>query len=410
MSGSAYNYVTLPSGMRMVHRLIPGAHVDYLGVAVNAGSRDEAPGRHGLAHFVEHTIFKGTGRRRSFHIINRMEGVGGELNAYTTKEETMVYSVFPTGNLDRAAELIADLVTDSQFPKAELDREREVVADEIESYLDTPSETIYDDFDDLIFAGSPLGHNILGTRGDLAAFTSEICRDYLDRFYNPSNMIFFYQGGESAAKVERLAARRFAVLSQRSGYRADRKRPDEVSIFHEVRNIDSHQSHNVTGARIGGMYSPDRHDMALVTNILGGPGMNSRLNVSLRERRGLVYSVEASTALYTDCGLLTIYYGCDPTDRNRCQRLVNDELNRISNDRMTQRQLDSAKKQYLGQLAVASDNREQMALSAARSMLYHDRVPEAAEIKAAIDAITPESLRATAEKIAPAVTSTLCFT
>jgi predicted Zn-dependent peptidase len=344
--------------------------VEYCGLAINAGSRDELPGENGLAHFVEHTIFKGTSRRRSWHIINRMESVGGELNAYTTKEETMIYSTFPAGYLDRAAELIFDLAGNSRFPDTELDKEREVVADEINSYLDQPSEAVFDDFDDIIFADSQLGHNILGTEESVAGFTSDHCRAYIDRMYAPSRMVFFYVGPAKPSAVERIVERRSSTLVARDSATA-RLKPILNAPFSIDRGIGSHQSHTIIGSRLPGMYDIDRQALALLTNILGGPGMNSRLNVELREKRGLVYSVDASTAMYTDAGLFTIYFGCDPDDTARCAAIVKKELNRIAETPLNERALTAAKKQLAGQTIVAGVNGEQEALAIARATLFH---------------------------------------
>lgn len=388
---SRYVYSTLPDGLRVVIDHRPEAEVDHCGVAVNAGSRDERPDQYGLAHFVEHTIFKGTRRRRSWHILNRMETVGGELNAYTTKEETMLYTTFPSGNLARALDLLADLVTDSQFPPRELEKERQVVEDEIDTYLDIPSEGIYDDFDELIFKGSQLAHPILGTRDTLAGLGSEACREWLETFYVPDNMVLFYSGSTSPERFVKMAERCFSALA-RTSVRPARIAPAPVTQFEETRSIDSHQAHTLLGCVIPGITSPDRYAMALLTNILGGPGMNSLLNVALREKRGLVYSVDASTSLLTDSGLMTIYYGCDPEDASRCKRLVLDTLTGLAEKPLTARQLDAAKKQYLGQLTVGSLNTEQLALGMARSTMLTGRVKPRSEINEAILAVTPDKI------------------
>lgn len=394
-----FTYLTLPSGLRMVYRR-EDAMVEYCGLAVNAGSRDESQSEFGLAHFVEHTIFKGTERRRAWHIINRMEAVGGELNAYTTKEETMVYSVFPTGNLSRAAELIFDLAANSLFPDTELDKEREVVADEINSYLDTPSEAVFDDFEDLIFAESQLGHNILGSADTVAKLTSADCRRYLRRYYTPGNMVFFYSGPTPRAVVERLAARLSAMLPATDGERTPRVAPPVVEPFVASHGVGSHQAHTVIGARIPGMYDIDRQTLALLTNILGGPGMNSLLNVSLRERRGLVYSVDASTTIFTDAGLFTIYFGCDPEDNDRCVKLTLREMSRLAETPMSERALTKAKKQFLGQLTVGSENREQLALGSARATLYYGHALTPSQVYDRVMQVTPDRLLTLAQTIA----------
>lgn len=394
-----YCYITFPSGLRMVY-LREQSMVEYCGLAVNAGSRDESPAEFGLAHFVEHTIFKGTKHRKAWHIINRMEAVGGELNAYTTKEETMVYSMFPAGNLTRAAELIFDLAANSQFPDNELDKEREVVADEINSYLDTPSEAVFDDFEDMIFAGSALGHNILGSVETVAKLTSADCRNYLHRYYTPDNMVFFYSGPTSLTVVEKLVSRLSSMLPSGNVERKPRETPPAVMRFATSNDIGSHQSHTIIGTRLPGMYDVDRQALALLTNILGGPGMNSLLNVSLRERRGLVYSVDASTAMFTDTGLFTIYFGCDPDDSSRCVKLALREIDRLAESPMSQRALTRAKKQFLGQLTVGSENREQSILGAARATLYYGKALTPGQVRDRVMQVTPDRLLSLARTIA----------
>lgn len=399
MNENHITYHQLSNGLRIVYNHVP-SQVEYCGITVNFGSRDEAPEHYGLAHFVEHTIFKGTDCRRSWHIINRMESVGGELNAFTTKEETTLYSVFPVGNLTRAVELQADLIAHSRFPKNEIDKEREVVIDEINSYLDTPSEAVFDDFDDLIYAGSSVGHNILGSEETLSNFTPDACRDCLDNYYTPDNMVFFYSGSTSEDKVFQIAERCFGSLNH-SARKTNRNTPSVLLPFDEFKAIDSHQAHTIIGARIPDMHSGQRHAIALLTNILGGPGMNSRLNIALRERRGLVYTVDASTAIYTDAGTFTIYFGCDPSDTKRCRRIVMQLLSDIASAKLSQRTLDAAKKQYIGQLAVASENREQMALASGRAMLHFNRITPFGETIDRIQSVTPCDILDAASYIAP---------
>ena len=381
----------LSNGIRVVYHRCDYSSVEICGVCIGAGSRDELENEHGLAHFVEHTIFKGTTKKRSSSIIKRMEAVGGELNAYTTKEETVVYSIFPAGNLSRAAELIGDLCANSCFPGSELDKEREVVADEIDSYLDTPSEAVFDDFEDLIFAGSPLGHNILGNTQSLRSFDSEACKEFVRRNYRADNMVAFYSGPRNEAAVINVLERYFTVI--RSGEERQPKTiPPIINLpFSKVHNIATHQAHCLIGARVGSYLSPDRYATALLVNMTGGPGMNSLLNVELREKRGLVYSVEASTALFSDCGIMTVYYGCDPEDAERCREIVARTFENLG-DKLTQSKLDAVKKQYLGQLVIAAENRENSVLAAARSMLWRDTVMMPSMTERAIKELTIDDI------------------
>ena len=407
IQSNKYTYNVLPNGMRTIHCLTRGS-VEYCGLCVRVGSRDEAPDTYGLAHFVEHTIFKGTDKRHSWHIINRMEAVGGELNAYTSEEATMLYSVFPRGNLARATELMADLVTGSVFPQKQIDREREVVLDEIASYLDSPSDAIFDTFNDLLFAGSPLGHNILGNAETIPTFTPEICRNFLERFYTPQNMVFFYQGPSTASHVEEVAARYLGTF-RRPTPEAVNTEPPLLAPFDEYRDLGTHQCHTLMGARIPGMFADKNRTFALLNNIIGGPCMNSLLNVELRERHGYVYSVDSCTSLFSDCGELTVYFGCDPEHVAPCRQIVTDMFSRLADNILSNRRLKAAKKHYIGQMTVGSDNREQMALAAARATLFNGHVAPAEEIIERTNAITAEELRQAAEHIATQGLSLLTF-
>ncbi|MCM1292889.1 MAG: insulinase family protein [Bacteroides sp.] len=406
MTNSIPQLMTLDNGLRIVACCDPNAKVDYFGLTVDAGSRDDGPRRHGLAHFVEHTLFKGTDRRRSCHIINRMEACGGELNAYTTKESTTVYSVFPSGNLGRAVELIADLVINSRFPKKEIDMERGVVADEIDSYLDIPAEAVYDDFEDRLWAGSSLGHNILGTKEALSEFDSAVCRDYLHRLYAADNMVVFYSGNRRPAEVERLISRHFATLPLKA-QKINRTSPVGIAPFQDSVAISSHQTHTIIGTSVCDMYSNRRYALSLLVNMLGGPGMNSLLNVELREKRGLVYSVEANASFLTDTGIFTVYYGCDPEDSRRCHQLTASVIDRLVSTAITSRRLSAAIRQYVGQMIVSTDNRENMIIALAKQLLYRGGIVSFEDTIDRIRSLTPDQLREAAAMIAPDGLSTL---
>ena len=387
---SKYFTHILKNGLRILH--VPtDSQVAYCGMAVNAGSRDEVSGKFGLAHFVEHTIFKGTKHRRAWHILNRMERVGGELNAYTTKEGTMLYSIFPCEHFQRAIELLADLIANSQFPASELQREREVVMDEVNSYRDTPSEAVYDDFEDLLFAGSLLGHNILGIENDVKNLSSDDCRDYIDRLYVPENMAFFVMGNLSTERVFRMAEKYLGVLNHGIN-RIQRIAPDAITPFRQSINIDAHQAHTVIGTQIFNMYDERRFAMSLLNNIIGGPGMNSMFNVAIRERRGYAYTVESSATLMTDCGLFEIYFGSDEQNVNRCLKLIGNIIDNLATKSLGDKALDAAKKQYIGQLRVANDNNESLAMSIGKSFLYFDRISSTEEISERIMALSASDI------------------
>ncbi len=386
----AYHTFTLPNGLRIIHA--PNrSEVVYCGFAVDAGTRDEAAGEQGMAHFVEHLLFKGTQKRHAWHILNRMENVGGDLNAYTNKEETMIYCTFLAEHFNRAVELLADIVFHSTFPPHEIEKEVEVIIDEIESYEDTPSELIYDDFEELLFPDHPLGRNILGKPDLLRRFKSEDALDFTSRFYRPGNMVFFVQGNVDFHKVVRTVERNTADLSSDSekGTRLEPTAyvPRTVSL-----SKDTHQAHVMIGNRGYHTHNKKRTALYLLNNLLGGPGMNSRLNLALRERRGLVYNVEANLTSYTDTGVFSIYFGCAPEEVERCIGLVHKELKKLRENCLSRSQLAAAKKQIIGQIGVASDNFENNALDMGKAFLHYGHFEEHQEVFKRIEALTSEQL------------------
>lgn len=399
---------TLSNGLKAVN-LQNSSPVGWCGLAIGAGSRDDLPGKYGLAHFVEHTIFKGTRHRRSWHILNRMETVGGELNAYTTKEGTMLYSQFPAQHFERAVELLADLVQWSVFPPAELERETDVVLEEVNSYRDSPADAIYDDFEDMVFSGnSGMGHNILGMENHIRAITSSDCQHYLSSQYVPSNMAFFSVGPELPERVFRLAERYFGNMHHNLR-RDTRSTPAALSPEHRVVSIGSHQCHTLIGVRMPGIYSGQRFALTLFNNILGGPCMNSLLNVRIRERGGLAYTVESSVAAYTDCGLLQIYCGCEHANVKRCHNIVARTIDELAQSPLSDRRLNAYKKQYCGQLLLAAANPESQAMNAGRSLLYRGKVSPLSGTIEQVRQVTAEQLRQVAEQAAWTNCSSLTY-
>ncbi len=405
MTKSEYQYFLTSSGLRIIY-LHTDSNVEYCGVDVAVGSRNEVPENHGMAHFIEHTLFKGTKSHKANFISNCMEQVGGELNAYTTKDETVIYSTFPKGNANRAISLIADLVINSVFPQEQLDRERYVVLDEIDSYRDTPSEAIYDDFEEYLFENTPMAHNILGSRATIETFDSEKCREFMNKYYTAANMVFFYMGPTTAKKILYLVEKHFAEISKEyvNGYKYNLGLPVSANKFIKTCHIDSHQAHTVIGTSLPGANSKLRYPIALLTNILGGPGMNARLNTVLREQKGLVYTIEASTSFFNDCGEFTIYFGCDTEDVDKCKKLIFREIEKYANTALTKTQLDKARKQYLGQLIVAGENKEQLALSTAHEYLYnvminHNNPAPVSSHLYEMNAITPNDILEAAQLI-----------
>ena len=403
-----YNIHTLSNGLRIIHEP-SSSKVAYCGFAVDAGTRDEAENEQGMAHFVEHLIFKGTRKRKAWHILNRMENVGGDLNAYTNKEETVIYSAFLTEHFGRALELLADIVFHSTFPQNEIEKETEVIIDEIQSYEDTPSELIFDDFEDMIFRNHPLGRNILGRPDLLKKFRSEDAMAFTSRFYQPSNMVFFVLGDFNFQKIVRQVEKLLVDLPLVT-VENQRTIPPLYVPEQLVVHKETHQAHVMIGSRGYNAYDDKRTALYLLNNILGGPGMNSRLNVSLRERRGLVYSVESFLTSYTDTGAFCIYFCTDPEDVDTCLKLTYKELKRMRDVKMTSSQLMAAKKQLIGQIGVASDNNENNALGMAKTFLHYNKYESSESVFRRIEALTAEGLLEVAnEMFAEEYLSTLIY-
>lgn len=380
----------LSNGLRIVH-LPSTSPVSYCGFAINAGTRDEEAHEFGLAHFVEHMLFKGTEKRKSWHILNRMENVGGELNAYTTKEETFVYSIFMEEHYRRAFELLVDLVFHSQFPEQEIEKEVDVILDEISSYEDSPSELIFDEFENLLFDGHALGHNILGNEQSLLTFNTESGISFIQRFYAPENMVFFSMGRIPFKKIVQMAE---TMLSGITFSMATRNRIAPLDILPVTRQVqkDTHQAHVLIGGRAYSMHNEKRLSLFLLNNLLGGPGMNSRLNVSLREKHGLVYNVESNVTSYTDTGVVSIYFGTDPKNKEKAIRLVHKELTKLRDVKLSTSQLTAAKKQLIGQLGVSGDNCEGLFLGLGKSFLHYNRYDTLPEVFAKVDSLTAENI------------------
>lgn len=366
--------------------------VSYCGVIVDVGSRDEYKNEYGMAHFVEHMLFKGTDKRRSAQIINRLEDVGGELNAYTSKEETVVYAGYLTEYTERTIELISDLIQHSTFPQAEIDKEKLVVQDEINSYNDSPAELIYDDFEDMLFNSNPMAHNVLGRKENIDNFTSETAKAFYKRFYQPENMIFFSLGNTDFQKIVKWVGKYFQFKQNGS---EGHLREVPLMEQNETRVLykDTYQTHCLLGARSFDIHHKDRISLYLLNNILGGPGMNSRLNLSLREKNGLVYNVESTVQTFTDCGWWGIYFGSDPENADKCEKLIRKELKKLCETQIPAPKLKKYKLQLLGQLAIASENKESVALSLGKSFLRYGKYDSNEQVRKSIESITSEKLQ-----------------
>ena len=399
-----YNTYTLDNGLRIIH-LPSDSQVVYCGYQINAGTRNEEPGEEGLAHFCEHVTFKGTERRKAWHILNCLESVGGDLNAYTNKEGTVYYSAILKEHIARAVDLLSDIVFHSVYPQAEIDKEVEVICDEIESYNDSPAELIYDEFENILFKGSPLGHNILGTAEQVRAFKTEDALRFTRKLYRPDNAIFFAYGDIDFKKLVRLLQR--ALADDESVVNlAEEKLPknypsvgDGIAGQTIVMQKNTHQAHVMIGTRAYDVNDDRRMPLYLLNNMLGGPGMNAKLNLALREHNGLVYTVESTMVAYGDTGTWSIYFGCDEHDVKRCLRLVRKELDKFMQKPLSDAQLKAAKKQIKGQIGVACDNRENFALDFGKSFLHYGWEKNVDRLYEQVDEITAAQIQAVAQEL-----------
>ena len=399
-----YNIATLSNGLRLIH-LPASSPVVYCGISIAAGSRHEEAGEEGVAHFCEHMSFKGTHRRSAIQILNCLESVGGDLNAFTNKEDTTFYAAIQKEHFPRAADLLTDIVFCSQYPEHEIEHEVDVICDEIESYNDSPAELIYDVFESQLFKGHPLGHNILGTRQQVQGFTAAHARRFTSRYYRPDNAIFFAYGDVNFARLtkslEGLKIEGESIPPSPSTIPPSPPtlHPSPSTFNPSPSSLEHHQAHVMLGCQSFSYNDPQRMALFLLNNILGGPGMNARLNLKLREQNGLVYTVESSMASYSDTGVWNVYFGCDHHDVKRCIRLVRRELDRTMQTPLSDRQLASAKRQLKGQLTIAADNREQFALDMARHFLHDGRERSLNELTAQVDAITSSQLQDVAQQL-----------
>ncbi len=421
-----YNTHTLPNGLRIIH-LPSESKVVYCGYQINAGTRDESKGEEGLAHFCEHVTFKGTERRKAWHILNCLESVGGELNAYTNKEGTVYYAAILKEHINRAVDLLTDMVFHSTYPQQEINKEVEVICDEIESYNDSPSELIYDEFENILFQGTPLGHNILGTAEQVRQFATDDALRFTRKHYRPENAVFFAYGDIDFKRLTKRLSEEGRVKSEESkGSEEGRVKSEESTGSEELRikseesncseeslpsyarsfegktivmQKDTHQAHVMLGTTAYSVHDERRMPLYLLNNILGGPGMNAKLNLALREKNGLVYTVESTMVAYGDTGVWSIYFGCDEKDVKHCLRLVRKELDKLMDKPLSDSQLRAAKKQIKGQIGVACDNRESFALDMGKSYLHYGWEKDVDNLYRQIDEITAEQMQDVAREL-----------
>jgi hypothetical protein len=395
---------TLPSGLRIIASVEPEAAVSYVGLGVRVGARDEGLRWHGLAHSIEHMLFKGTRLRSSSQIIERMESVGAELNAYTTKEETMLYAIAPSRYARRSLHMILDIASHSTFPEREWAKEQEVILDEIHSYEDSPSELIFDEFEDQVFRPHRLGHAILGTEASVGRITVEAQRRFHSTYYRPERMVLFARGVLDMDDLIAVAEQAFPGEGQPLISSCTLPEPLPIPIYNKearrvVRRRDTAQSHVLLGRAAYSLYDPRRLALSLLASILGGSGMNARLNMQLREQRGLVYHVECNYTPYTDTGLFSVYFGSSHRAEAEAIELVYAELARLVAEPLTQRALEQALRQTRGQMIVASEQREQHFLSMGKSFLHTGTFESDEVLQERLSALTPELLHEVATEL-----------
>ncbi len=395
-----HDIYTLPNQIRVIRKNCE-ADVSCCGFTIAAGSRDEEDKEQGLAHFTEHLLFKGTQKRKAFHVLNRLNAVGGELNASTGKEDTFVYGLFLKNDYERALELLCDMLFNSTFPQREVEKEREVVLDEINSYEDSPSELIFDDFERCLFEHHPFGRNILGIPECLQSFGSSDFRAFTRRCYTTDRLVFFSLSSLENKKTDALVQKYLGQIPDNS---ADsvlnlRSSPIRVKSFKKHFPRNTHQTHVLYGNTAYSMFDEKRYALFLLNNLLGGPGMNSRLNTLLREHGGLVYTVESGLSFYTDTGLCSIYFGSDPKNTDRCISLIDKELKNLREQPLSSSKLHYAKKQLLGQLSIASENKESRALNMAKSLLYYNKYQPLGDFMANIEAVDAMQLCEVASEV-----------
>jgi len=399
---------TLENGIRLVHHHVPGL-VGHCGLIINTGSRDETATEHGIAHFIEHMLFKGTKRRRAFHILSRLEDVGGELNAYTTKEETAIHASFLKEDYERAIELISDITFNSVFPEKEIEKEKDVIIEEINSYLDNPSELIFDDFEELIFTDQPIGRNILGSPESVKSFSKSMINEFILKNYNTNEMVFCSVGNISNEKILDLFKKYFSDIVP--GKKIDRNsRIWQYKPATVTKKKDTYQNHCIMGNLAYNLKDDRRMGMFLLNNILGGQGLNSRLNLSLREKNGFAYNVESSYSPYYDTGIFSVYFGTDSQYLQRSINIAMSEMKKLRTEKLGAVQLSKAKNQIKGYLARGYENHESLMLSLGKSLVIFNKIDSIDDLCRKIDAVTASELLETANDIFdPTRMSTLIY-
>ncbi|MGK0436793.1 MAG: putative Zn-dependent peptidase [Flavobacteriales bacterium] len=392
------NQFNLSNSIKCIHQQVDTAEVSHFGITINAGSRDEQEGEQGLAHFIEHCIFKGTAKRKPFHILSRLDAVGGEINAYTTKEETCIYGSFLNIYYERAIELIADILFNSSFPTHEIQKEKDVIIDEINSYMDSPSEQIFDDFEDQVFKGHPIGRNILGTVDSVNSFEKKDIQAFIERNYTADNISISSVGKIKLDKFIRLCDKYFGVEFEKNTAKKRHPFIGYNTVQSEIKR-DTHQVHTMIGNLAYDMHNEKRRGLILLNNVLGGQGLNNRLNLNIREKYGLTYSIESNFIPYTDTGIFQVYFSAEKKFHSKIVKLIHKEFAKLRDKELGTNQLHLAKQQLKGHIALAQENRVGLMLALGKSILLFDKVDTNVEIFEKIDAITSTEVQSIANEI-----------
>jgi len=392
-----YNVHTLPNGIRLLH--VPSASaISHACIIVNSGSRDESELQSGLAHFIEHLIFKRTEKRNTNQILNRLESVGADLNAYTTKEYTCIHASFLHPYLDRTLELFNDIVFHSTFPEDEMEKEKGVILDEIASYLDQPEEAIYDDFEDLVFAGHPLGRNILGTTESVNGLSQQDIKDFMAANYHTDKIVVAVLGNYSMAKATKIFSKYYADIPENLKDET-RTAPAIAPVIIRTDDKPIMQAHTVIGSQAYSLHHPFKTGLLLLNNLLCGTGMSSILNLQIREKHGIAYSIESGYSPLSDTGIFTVYFGTDKEKVTRAQSLIYKEFKKIRENPLTEVQLQKAKNKFIGQIALGEENRIGLIVSMAKSLIDYDRIDSLETVFSKIEAVKRDDMAQIADEI-----------
>lgn len=386
-----YNVHSLSNGIRLLH--VPSASaISHACIIINSGSRDESEAQSGLAHFIEHLIFKRTEKRNTNQILNRLESVGADLNAYTTKEYTCIHASFLNPYLDRTLELFNDIVFHSTFPEDEMDKEKSVILDEISSYLDQPEEAIYDDFEDLVFAGHSLGRNILGTEESVSKITKKDIHNFIKDNYHTDKIVIAVLGNYSLNKVIKIGAKHYAEIPENL-YRPSRNAPVKNATVVQTFQKPIQQAHAMLGTQAYSLHHPYKTGLLLLNNLLGGTGMSSILNLEIREKHGIAYTIETGYSPLSDTGIFTLYFGTDKEKVNKAWSLIHKEFKKIKEHPLSEVQLQKAKNKFIGQIALGEENRIGLIISMAKSLIDYDKIDDLETVFKKIQAVSTEEMR-----------------